>query len=111
MKTDDLSEKKISLGKCTIYATRTPGIYSINHVATVAAVGSSIILTGECKSNGHNRRLASLRKDLLETDVALIKEYAFGNTVAYKILDLSTVSLPGHMGGSGTSIWPKFNEK
>ncbi|MGD9209808.1 MAG: hypothetical protein PVI90_03480 [Desulfobacteraceae bacterium] len=108
MKMDDLSEKQISVNKCTLYITSIPGIYNINHVAKVAAIAPNIILTGEFISNIHNS-LAFLEKNLLETEVALIKEYVFGNAIAYKVLNLATISLPIHMGGERKSIWPKFH--
>ncbi len=93
MKTDNLYDKKISLGKCVINATNTPGIYRINDIATVAAIGPNSIITGEENLNGDSLT-AELNSDLLDREVALTKEFVLGNIVAYKISDLAHISLP-----------------
>lgn len=110
MRIDDLSGKRISLGKCIINATEIPGIYRINDIATVAAIGPAAILTGDYGPNG-KEDLTILDKNLLNKEVALVKEYVFGTVTAYNIVDLSTVTLPNHMIGKGNngSIWPNFD--
>ncbi len=109
MKIDNLSEKRIGLGKCIISETGTPGIYRINADITVAAIGPRTILTGDLGPNDR-KKLAELDHNLLQTDVALIREYVFGTTVAYNIIDLSAIKLPSFMTGNDTggSIWPEF---
>ena len=98
MKTDNLHDKKISLGKCVINATNTPGIYRINDIATVAAIGPNSILTGEEDLNGDSL-LAELSSDLLDREVALAKVFVLGNTIAYKILNIASVNLPSFLRG------------
>lgn len=109
MKIDDLNEKRISLGKCIINETNIPGIYQINNTANVAAIGPNSILAGDITPDD-NEHLTLLNRNLLEKEVALIKEYVFGAVTAYKIVDLSAVKLPSFMAGEnrGGSIWPEF---
>ncbi len=108
MRIDDLSDKSIHLAKCIIYPTGKAGLYTINQVARVAAIGPSLVLTGANSQYGHYQ-LTPLNNALIGRDVALVKESVFGNTVIYQVLDLSTISLPTHMGGNIDSIWPRFD--
>ena len=93
MKTDNLNDKNISLGKCVINATSTPGIYRINDIATVAAIGPCSIITGDEIVNGDSQ-LSQLDDHLLDREVALVKELVLGKEIAYKIIELASVRLP-----------------
>lgn len=100
MRTDDLIEKRISLGKCVIHETDTHGIYTINNIAKVAAIGPRNIMTGEL-DNSDKERLEDLDEDLVGTEVALIKQFVIGDLIAYKIVDLSSIPLPRFLNGNG----------
>jgi hypothetical protein len=100
MKTDDLIEKRISLGKCVIRETDTYGIYSINNIANVAAIGPHNIMTGELDPDD-NEPLTDLDEELLGVEVALVKQFVLGAITAYKIVDLSSISLPRFLNGNG----------
>ncbi len=99
MKTDNLQDKKISLGKCIISATDTPGIYRINDIANVAAIGPYSILTGGNNLNGDSP-LTRLNSNLLNKEVALTKEFVLGETIAYRISELDSFSLPRFLDGA-----------
>lgn len=103
MKTDHLSEKKISLGKCVIKATDTPGIYRIDDVATVAAMDAGTIVTGDYSFEA-DQTPVNLDDSLLGREVALIKEVVMGTAITYKIKRLSTVRLPSFMLGNGQTL-------